>query len=127
MPENGTPSEEVEEDRSNETLTPQEAYRLREDVGLQNKTVAQMFDVTPGYVSQLYSQYEDAKEEGKSEVEVSDFERTELEEAIQDKETESPYHTACPACDESIPTPETAGQNPCPECGETLNWDESEI
>lgn len=121
------PEDKPPEDRSGETLTPQEAHRLRDEVGLQNKSVAKMFGVSESRVSQLYNQYKEARDEGRESVDPTDFEAEELERAIEDKESESPYHTDCPHCGEGIPVPDSAGQHDCPECGVTLSWDESEI
>lgn len=115
------------EDRSDETLTPGEAYRLREDVGLQNKTIAKMFGITPGRASQLYNDYEEAVDEGRNSVDASDFPAEDLEAALEDTEAESRMDAKCPACGEPIPKPDEAGAEDCPECSTTLNWSEDEI
>lgn len=116
------------EDRSDEKLTPKMAYNLTEEQGYMGKVVADMYDVTPGYVSQLKSEYKSAVEEGKSSVEPSDFSTDELKTAIKDESPdENPFGSNCPVCESAIPTPDTAGQHPCPECGEVLEWSEDEI
>lgn len=115
-------------DRSDEKLTPKEAYQLTEEQGMKGKTVAKMFDVSPSYVSQRKNEYEEAREDGRESVEPTDFERETLEEALSDEEPESnPYENECPRCHAMIPAPDTAGEHDCPECGEPILWDESEI
>lgn len=122
------PADDLPEDRSDDKLTPKEAYNLTERQGLKGKTVAKMFDVSPGYVSQRKGEYEEAREDGREDVDPTDFEMEDLEEALADKEPESnPYENECPACSAMIPSPDSAGENDCPECGETILWAEDEI
>lgn len=127
MAESEAENGETVKDRSDESLTPQEAWRLTEEQGMMGKTVAKMFDISPARVSQLKGQYKEGIQEGRESVTPSDFSEDELKEAIGDDPTESPYENECPACEEIIPAPETPGQHPCPECGETLEWGEDEI
>jgi len=115
------------EDRTDEKLTPQDAYTLTEENGIPNKAVAEMYDVSPSWVSQQKNAYEEARNEGRQSVSPNDFEPEELEEALSDEETENPYENSCPLCNAVIPAPDTAGIHECLECGEPIEWDESEI
>lgn len=115
------------EDRADETLTPQEAYKLTEEQGLKGKTVGKMFDITPSRVSQLKGQYKEGLEQGKDSVDPSDFSADELQEALGDDPTDNPYKHTCPECNKVIDAPDSAGREPCPECGTELEWSEDEI
>lgn len=119
-------------DRSDEKLTPKEAYTLTVDNGMKGVTVAKMFDVTPAYVSQRKSQYEEAKNDGVESVTPDRFEEEELRDALEDKPPEdNPYETTmCPRCSGEImetEKPNEAGNHPCPLCGEVIQWDEGEL
>lgn len=120
------------QDRSDETLSPKQAYNLTEEQGMMGKTVAKMFDVSPSRVSQLKSQYKEGIEKGKESVSPSDFEADELRSALGDEAPEeNPYDgTACPICDEHISVaeyPDSAGIHDCPHCGNEIRWSEEEL
>lgn len=115
------------QDRSDEKLTPKEAYQLTEQQGLMGKTVARMFDISQSRVSQLKGQYEEGLQEGRESVDPTDFSTEELEEAISDEEEENPYEHTCLHCNAIIPSPDSPGVHPCPECGGDLKWSEDEI
>lgn len=118
---------ETDEDRSDETLTPKEAWRLTEEKGRLGKEVAAIFDISEARVSQLKSQYQEGLEEGKQSVEPGDFEAEELKEALGDSATDNQYEHTCPRCNGIIDSPDSAGTHDCPKCGEPIEWDESEI
>ena len=52
----------------------------------------------------------------------------EIEQDIEDEETEDPYGDAkCPLCGSMIDIPDSAGRHDCPECGRMLEWSEEEV
>jgi hypothetical protein len=119
---------EPPEDRSDEQLTPKEAYNLTENQGLMGKTVAKMFDVSPSYVSQKKSQYDEAHTDGRESVTPEDFDTEELKSALGDETPDNnPYESTCPRCEEPISKPNGPGIHDCPECGKPVEWYESDF
>lgn len=109
-----------EPDRSNEKLTPKEAYDLTENQGLTQNAVAHMFDVSQGYVSQRKKEHTESAEVGKSQVSPGDFEKGELEQALSDKKSDDDEYE-CPECGYTMDYMEN---EQCPECGTNFAWDQ---
>lgn len=115
-------------DRSDQTITPKEAWELTEEKGIPGKLVAQAYDITESWVSQRKAEYEEARQDGKESVGPDDFEPDELRNALGDEPADTnPYEHTCPECGDLIEPPNTAGKHPCPACGQTLEWSEDEI
>lgn len=109
-------------DRSGDKLTPEEAYNLTENKGFKGTTVAKMFDVSSAYVSQQKNSYKnalnDGRQEGRKSVEPSDFDKNELENALNDKQEDEDVYE-CQECGREMDYMEYEN---CPECGANLGW-----
>lgn len=106
-------------DRSDQQLTPERAFQLTEKQGMLGKEVAELYDVTPSYVSQLKGQYQNAVDKGRNSAEISDFERDEIKDYLEDtKDTEDEYE--CPNCTQTF---EYMEYQICPNCDSKLPWD----
>lgn len=114
-----TPENDSVEDRSGDKLTPEEAYQLTEEKGYAGKTVAKMFDVSPGWVSQQKNEFKKGIEKGRDSVSPNDFGREDLETALADKKSEDDEYD-CPNCDRSYDYMEV---ETCDNCGTPFNWD----
>lgn len=106
------------EDRSDQKLTQKEAYNLTQNQGMKTTTVAKIYDVSPSYVSQQKKAYEEALETGKGMASPGDFEKDELESALEDKQSDDDEYE-CSQCGRSLDYMENDN---CPNCDTPLGW-----
>lgn len=115
---------EQQPDRTDEKLTPEEAYNLTENKGFKGKTVAKMFGVSSAYVSQQKSSYKtalnDGRQEGRNSVTASDFDQQTLENALNDKRDDEDVYE-CQECGKEMDYME---YEQCPNCGTKLGWNQ---
>lgn len=106
---------------SDSKLTGEKAYNLYHEKGYTQKQIGEKFNVSQSYVSQLINTYDEAldkgKEQGKEQVDPTDFDPDTLENALKDKKSKEDEYN-CGTCGAEVQylDPE------CPECENTLQW-----
>jgi predicted transcriptional regulator len=116
-----------ENDNSDVSVDAETAHKEYNQNGLKQSQIAEKYNVSQPYVSKLISGYETGKSKGKEEVSPGDFSEDSLRDALEDSADTDRYEHTCPKCKERIPSPNSPGEAPCPECGATLQWSQEEI
>lgn len=109
--------------KSGKEIPPEEVHAMYHNRNMTQAQIGEHYGVTQQYISQILRGYE----RGRESVDPSDFGKDELKSALGDDPTTDPYDHDCPACGEIIPSPDSAGRHPCPECGTELEWSADEI
>lgn len=105
-------------DRSNENLVPKRAYVLSKEQGLSQREIAGMYDIGKSTVRRRIKEHEESMEVGKESVSASDFERDQLESALEDKSKDDDQFE-CSGCGKSMDYMEF---DVCPNCDTRLGW-----
>lgn len=102
------------------------AYREYHENGLTYAQIGEKYGVSTSTASRREKEYEEISTEKEKEIQQNP-QKYGLKHESEDKETENPYKTQCPACNSKIPKPNSAGIHECPECETNLQFTEDEI
>lgn len=102
------------------TLSPSRAYELSETQGLSYREIAGMYDTSKSTVQRRVKEHKKSADVGRDSVAPTDFERSQLESALEDKKQDEDEYE-CSECGKSMDYME---YDTCPNCGTALGWTE---
>lgn len=126
MSEEQQQSEVTERERNDNLsasdLTAKRAHELAQagEGSMSYKEIATLYNTSKTTVKRRVDSYKEAHEDGINTV-TNNPQEYDLEETIEDEETQSPYKETCPGCNKEIDVPEKTVA-PCPDCGVTVDW-----
>lgn len=106
--------------RDDETLSPSRAYELSENQDLSYREIGSMYDTSKSTVQRRVKEHKKSADVGRESVSATDFERSQLEEALDDKKQDDDEYE-CSNCGKSL---EYMEFDACPNCDTKLGWTE---